>query len=377
MKTTPVPMKTLLLASLVAVATLPWPAHAVTLPEGYTQVNLVADEPGVAARTDPDLVNPWGLIAGPASIYVNLTETSLTKTYTPGGSPFAFKVHFPGPGAIEDGSPTGIVFNETKSFRLTNGVRRAAATFLMAGEGGNIAAWNSFVNGPKNATNVIDQSSAGAVYKGLAIGFDTNGAPRLYAANFRLGRVDVFDAQFNLIGVFSDPNIPGGFAPFNVRTIRGRLFVTFAKQGPGGFDDDPGTGNGYVDIFDMDGNLLRRFASNGVLDSPWGMTIAPRNFGRFSGALLVGNFGDGRINGFDLLTGQWLGALSTTAGEPIEIEGLWGLDFEQREIAGNECGFNANRLYFTAGPGDEEHGLLGYIKAVNPPPRGRFPFAQQ
>ena len=326
----------------------------------------MADTPSVAQRTDPDLINPWGIIAGPASIWVNITESSLTKAYQPGGRPFIFGVHIPGPGGADEGNPTGLAFNETRAFVLTNGVKRAPATFLMATENGTIAAWNQSVN-RTNAMIVVDESSAGASYKGIALATGTNGSPRIYAANFRLGRVDVFDAQFNLIAAFTDPTVPAGFAPFNIRTIRGSLFVTFAKQAAGLEDDEPGPGNGFVDIFDTDGTLLRRFASSGVLNSPWGITIAPRNFGKFSGALLVGNFGDGRINAFDLLTSKSLGFLTTSNGDAIEIEGLWGLDFDQRERAGDECGFTADRLYFAAGPGDEEHGLLGYIRAIQKP----------
>jgi uncharacterized protein (TIGR03118 family) len=151
-----------------------------------------------------------------------------------------------------------------------------------------------------------------------------------------------------------------------VRNIRGRLFVTFAKQGlPDAEDDEPGPGNGYVDIFDTDGTVLRRFASAGELNSPWGLAVAPRNFGKFSHALLVGNFGDGRINAYDLLTGKHLGHMTTPEGTDLVIEGLWGLTFERDELPERESLFTANRLYFTAGPNGEDDGLVGFIRPVN------------
>src|SRR5262249_53528357 len=175
------------------------------------------------------------------------------------------------------------------------------------------------------------------------------------------------DDAFQFLFSFTDTNLPAGFAPFNVRTIRGKLFVTFAKQLlPDADDDEAGPGNGYIDIFDTDGTLLRPFAAQGALNSPWGLTTAPRNFGKFSNALLVGNFGDGRINAYDLLTGKWLGYLTDGGGAPLVIDGLWGLAFETEEIFERECLFTAQRLYFTAGVAHEDHGLFGYIHPINP-----------
>jgi uncharacterized protein (TIGR03118 family) len=278
-------------------------------------------------------------------------------------TPFAIQVPNPAGGA---GAPTGLAFNDTAAFVITNGNRHAQSTFLMATEDGTITAWNQRISG-SNAVIVVDNSGAGAVYKGLAIARDTNGAPRIYAANFHAGVVDVFDAHFQPVGSFTDSNLPAFFAPFNVRTIRGKLFVTFALQKlPDAMDDQSGPGNGYVDMFDSDGTLLRSFAAQGALNSPWGLAVAPRHFGKFSGALLVGNFGDGRINAFDLLTGKFLGALSTPAGDPVVIPGLWGLGFERDERPDRECEFEAFRLYFTAGPNGESDGLLGYLHSTHP-----------
>ncbi len=172
---------------------------------------------------------------------------------------------------------------------------------------------------------------------------------------------------------FADTNLPALFAPFNIRTIRGRLFVTFAKQKlPDKMDDDAGPGNGFIDIFDTDGTLLRSFASNGALNSPWGMAVAPIRFGKFSHALLVGNFGDGRINGYDLLTGKLLGNLTHADGSDVVIEGLWAISFERDELFEHESDFRAQRLYFTAGPNEESDGLFGFLRPVSllvPPAR--------
>ena len=255
----------------------------------------------------------------------------------------------------------------------------------MSTEDGLIVGWNS--NLGSNAVIMVNNSSSNtvpvpggntsthAVYKGLAIVADSNGMPHLYAANFSGGVVDEFDVyDFNYVRSFTDPNLPDSFAPFNVRNFRGRLFVTFAKQDlPEAEDDQGGPGNGLLDIFDADGTMLRRVVSKGgQLDSPWGMVIAPPNFGKFSRALLVGNFGDGRINAYDLLTGKWLGDLKTSNGSELFIGGLWGLTFEKEEVPGDECGFQAQRLYFTAGPNGENHGLLGILRPVSP----AFPSAQ-
>jgi hypothetical protein len=207
----------------------------------------------------------------------------------------------------------------------------------------------------------VDNSASNSVYKGLALGTNAQGT-FLYATNFHLGTVDVFDESFNqvqLAGSFSDPQLPPpslgspGFAPFGIQNIGGNLFVTYALQKPDQHDDQAGLSNGFVDVFDTDGNLLSRFASNGTLNSPWGVALAPDGFGMFSGALLVGNFGDGRINAFDSTTGAFLGQLPDPAGQPISIDGLWGITFQQ------------STLFFAAGINGEADGLMGTLGAVN------------
>jgi uncharacterized protein (TIGR03118 family) len=331
----------------------------------YTQMNLVSDLATNATHTDARLLNPWGIVAGPNVVWLNDNHSGLITAYSPAGKPDKFAVSVPAPGGGA-GAPSGLVFNDTRQFVVSNGRVHAPATFLIATEDGTIAAWNHPVTGT-NAVIVVDRSGSNAVYKGLALAQTASGAPQIYAANFHAGSVDVFDAQFHFVQSFSDTNLPALFAPFNVRTIRGRLFVTFAKQKlPNKMDDEAGPGNGYLDIFDTDGTLLRSFASGGALNSPWGLAVAPMRFGKFSHALLVGNFGDGRINGYDLLTGKLLGHLTRADGTDLAVPGLWALGFERDEIFEHESDFRAQRLYFTAGPHEETDGLLGLIRPVSP-----------
>jgi uncharacterized protein (TIGR03118 family) len=356
------------MAGLLTLAMLPVCSHAmptVSTNAGYVELDLVSDT-NLALHIDPRLLNPWGIVIGRSGIWVNDNHSGLATSYSPAGNPLKFSINITNQTG-DPGAPSGLVLNDTTQFVLSNGSKSAPSTFLMATEDGTILAWNGAITGT-NAMIVADRSTtpAGAIYKGLAIAKDTNGAPQIYAANFHAGLVDVFDGQFNYVKSFTDTNVPAGFAPFNIRRIRGRLFVTFALQGPGAEDDQSGPGNGYVDIFDTDGTLLRRFASQGALNSPWGMAVAPEHFGKFSHALLVGNFGDGKINAFDLLTGKLLGNLKDHDGVDVVIDGLWALTFEADEVPGRECEFNAQRLYFTAGPNEEADGLLGIIRPISP-----------
>jgi uncharacterized protein (TIGR03118 family) len=347
---------------------LPAQSHAmptVSTNAGYVELDLVSDT-NSALHTDPRLLNAWGIVIGRSTIWVNDNHSGLATSYSPVGNPLKFSINITNQTG-DPGAPTGLVLNDTPQFILSNGTKSAPSTFLMATEDGTILAWNGAITGT-NAMIVADRSTtpAGAIYKGLAVALNTNGAPQIYAANFHAGLVDVFDGQFNYVTSFTDTNVPDGYAPFNIRRIRGRLFVTFALQGPGAEDDAPGAGNGFIDIFDTDGTLLRRFASHGALNSPWGLAVAPQRFGKFSHALLVGNFGDGKINAFDLLSGKPLGNLKDNAGDDLAIDGLWALTFETDEVPGRECEFNAQRLYFTAGPNGEGDGLLGIIRPISP-----------
>jgi uncharacterized protein (TIGR03118 family) len=328
----------------------------------YAQTNLVSDLPGVAKNTDSNLVNPWGIAFSATSpFWIADNHTGVATLYNGSGQPFPvgnpLVVTVPPPGGgMPPAAPTGIVFNPTADF--------AGSHFIFATEDGTIAAWTSGTA----AALKVDSSGSGAVYKGLALG--NNGSGNfLYAANFNSGKIDVFNSAFApvmLPGGFQDPNIPAGFAPFDIQSIGGKLYVTYAKQDAAKHDDVAGPGNGYVDTYDLSGNLLKRVISQGPLNSPWGLTLASPNFGPLSGDLLVGNFGDGTINGFDPITGALIGSLADQQGHPIVNPGLWALTFGN---GGN--GGNLNTLYFTAGiPGPdtvEDHGLFGQIQAVPEP----------
>ena len=334
----------------------------------FVQHNLVSDIPGLADQTDPNLVNPWGIAASATSpLWISDNHSGATTVYNGSGQPFPAAnpliVQIPPPsGGNPPSAPTGQVFNPTAGFMLSGG---QPALFLFASEDGTISGWNSSV-GP-NAVIMVDNSGSGAVYKGLALGASSQ-VPLLYAANFNAGSIDVFDANFSTVtldGGFADPDLPPGFAPFNIQSIGTRLYVTYALQDDARHDDVSGPGNGFIDVFDFNGNLVQRLVSNGKLNSPWGLALAPSQFGDFSKALLVGNFGDGTINAYDPASGAYLGALQDSMGAVISIPGLWGLLFGN---GGN--GGDVNTLYFTAGiPGDgniEDHGLFGSIQAANP-----------
>lgn len=329
----------------------------------YKVVKLVADQPGIARHTDPYLINPWGLTIRPnGNIMIADNGTDLATTYRATGKVRPTRVAIPG-------APTGLVQNFGPDFVFSNGAGSAPARVIYAVEDGRIAAWNPDLD-PTNAIVVVDNSASGAVYKGIARG-QIGAEEFLYVANFHDGVVEVYDSHFDFVLSFTDATIPAGFAPFNVRNIRGRLFVTYAKQlAPDNEDDEAGPGNGFVDVFDLDGTFLHRFASRGVLNSPWDVTRAPFGFGIFSDAVLVGNFGDGRINAFNPDNGNFLGPLRKDNGDPIAIDGLWGLTFGVRTALFldpfgcfcDEAFINIPVLYFTAGPDDEAHGLFGFIR---------------
>ncbi len=321
----------------------------------YVRKNLVSDQPGRARITDPNLVNAWGISFFPnGPFWVSDNGTGLATVYDGDGTIVPLVVTIPPPNGSPAGTkatPTGQVANTTNDFRI--GTPAAPAKFIFATEDGTLAAWNS---GTK-AVLVVDKSASQAVYKGLALGL-RGGESFLFATNFHAGKIAVFDKHFRSVtlpsGAFKDPAIPSGYAPFGIANVRGSLVVTYAQQDAAKHDDVAGAGHGFVDIFDTQGRLLRRFAARGTLNSPWGVALAPLSFGRFGGDLLIGNFGDGRINVFGL-RGDFLGQLGRTAKRPFTIQGLWGLVF------GNAAKANPNTLYFTAGPNDEKHGLFGSI----------------
>jgi uncharacterized protein (TIGR03118 family) len=268
-----------------------------------------------------------------------------------------------GTGAV--GAPTGQAFNTfdpaSTDFVISANGKSGPAFFLFATEDGTIAGWNPNVDNA-NALIAVDRSTAtdsagdvGANYKGLALVTTPNGK-FIYATSFRFGTVDVFDSHFNLVNSFTDPTVPDGFAPFGIHNIGGKLYVTFAKQGPGKNDDDARPGDGFVDVFAPNGDLLQRLVSRGRLDSPWAVTLAPPTFGAFGGDILVGNLGNGHIGAYDPTSGELQKQLSSAVGGPITIDGLWGLRF-----APATPGAGPNTLFFTAGLNDEADGLFGTI----------------
>jgi uncharacterized protein (TIGR03118 family) len=327
----------------------------------YRQRNLVSDIPGVARVTDPNLVNPWGMSAGPSTpVWVSDADADVTTLYQGGINGSKLDV-IPLVVTIPNGAPTGQVYNPTGDWVVSNGADSGPALFIFASESGTISGWNPAVPSPAPSTQAqVGISKPNAIYKGLAISTG-GGGDYLYAANFHTGRINVFDGSFNQVnwpGAFRDPSLPPRFAPFNIQNLDGRLYVAYAKQDADAEDEIAGPHLGYVDVYGLDGHLISRLVSRGRLDAPWGLAIAPSNFGRFSGDLLVGNFGDGRISAYDPMTGQPHGQLRHPDGSKIEIQGLWGLMF------GNGVAGSPNTLLFTAGIGDEAHGLMGTIEAL-------------
>jgi len=348
------------LAALLGASTLLSNA-AFAAPGGYVQTNLVSDRPNIAAATDPNLINPWGVafFAGGA-FWVSDNGNGLSTLYSGTGSviPAVFSVPAPS-GQTTPASPTGIVINTTQGFEVPG--TKLPAAFIFSTEDGTISAWaGGLPTNPASAVIAVDNSAGGtgAVYKGLEFG-TTAAGNFIYATNFRAGTIDVFDSNFapanaKLLGTFTDPAIQKGYAPFGIRNIAGNLFVTYAKQDAAKHDDVAGAGHGYIDVFDTDGHLLQRFANGGFLNSPWGVALAPAGFGQLSNTILVGNFGSGAINAYDL-SGHFVAPLENRFGRPIVIPGLWGLYF------GGAAASTPDTLFFTAGPDHETHGLLGSI----------------
>ncbi len=326
----------------------------------YQQTNLVSDIKGLAKTTDPNLVNAWGLTSSSGSPWwVANNGTGTSTLYNGDGVPFPIGnplvVTIPVPmGQMGTAAPTGTVFNGSTDFEVTP---KNPARFIFVTEEGTISGWNPTAD-PTHAILKVGPSSS-AVYKGATLG-QMSGANFLYVANFRGGSVDVFDATFNPVvmpsGAFNDPHLPSGFAPFNVQNINGMIFVAFAKQDADKKDEVAGRGLGFVDVFDTTGNWLMRLKHGRWLNAPWGLALAPADFGKFSNDILVGNFGSGRIAAFSPKNGNFRGLLRGHHGLPITIDGLWALRFGNGANAGP-----VNTLFFTAGIDDENHGLFGTL----------------
>jgi uncharacterized protein (TIGR03118 family) len=324
----------------------------------YDLTGLVSNKPAIpATHTDANLVNPWGIAINPANgaVWISDNGKGLSTAYGGDGTSLGVLVTIPGPGGVGQSTPTGAVFNGTSNFVVNKSGSSAPSTFLFATEDGTINGWNQTVD-PANAVQEV--STPGAVYKGLTIA-RLRGRTAIFAANFHAGTIDVFNQHFLPVTLthhaFQDRNLPAGFAPFNIATIHQQLFVTYAMQNAAKHDDVPGAGNGFVDVFNTQGRFLRRFASGGDLNSPWGITRAPAGSGFFAGDILVGNFGDGRINAFNM-GGHLEAQLLTPSSGPVTIDGLWGLHFGD--------GRNAEpvtTLFFTSGPNSEGDGLFGTL----------------
>jgi uncharacterized protein (TIGR03118 family) len=340
----------------------------------YQQKNLVADEKGHAIRTDPHLINGWGLAFFPHGPFWVVDEgTGVSTVYGPHGKPIPLVVTIPaapsqpfGP----QGTPTGLVANTTSGFVISQNGKSGPARFIFDSEDGTISGWNPDVD-PDYAVIVIDYSTSkpnrrfSGSYYGLAIGENSRGQTVIYAADGGTSattdnnEIDMFNDEFEYLGSFSDPHIPSDMGVYGIQNIDGRLYVSFA-----GFEQYQG---GIIDVFDTDGKLLRRFAANsseGPLQAPWGFALAPADFGVFSNALLIGNVQGGRINAFNPNTGAFLGHLQNIHGDPIEIEGLWSLAFGTDKHANGKT----NELFFTAGPtfppntAEYSNGLFGVIR---------------
>jgi uncharacterized protein (TIGR03118 family) len=334
---------------------------ALALPAAATPfrvVNLVTDDQSVNAAqiTDPNLVNAWGISHSPASpFWVSSNGGGISTLYrvnpvSNATTKVGLEVTIPGAGNV-----TGQVFNIGNAGGNFNG-----NLFLFVSEDGTISGWRGALG---TTAEVLQTGSSNNSYKGSAIATTANGT-YLYAADFAGGQIDVLKGKAaapDLTGTFSDPNIPSGYAPFNIQNLADTLYVTYAVRNPVTGDDVAGPGNGIVDAYNLQGDFIARVGSNGTLDSPWGLAIAPASFGGFAGDLLVGNFGDGHINAFDTSNDTFVGQLLGVGGVPVEIDGLWGL------IAGNDGGAgNSQAIYFSAGPGDEGHGLFGVIAVPEP-----------
>jgi uncharacterized protein (TIGR03118 family) len=345
----------------------------------FEQVNLVANKSSYSPlHVDPTLLNAWGLAWSPNGIaWVNSQAGHVSELYDNLGAIIRAPVAIPSPADTIGGNPTGIVFNSTKGFLLGNG---KAASFIFVGVDGIVSAWNGTITTNGNRAVVVANNSANSSYTGLTLAND-NGTNLLYAANFRAGTIDVWDTAWNKWSLpFKDPSLPAGYSPFNIQSVSTWLFVTYAKVGPDGHDQ-AGEGAGFVDVFNPDGTWVKRFASRGPLNAPWGVVEAPAKFyvdadndkddnsgkGGDGGdhhinmndqtqpTILIGNFGNGYINAYTL-DGRSLGALSAH-NRPIVIPGLWALSF----APATATAVDPNRLYFTAGPAKEMDGLFGYL----------------
>jgi uncharacterized protein (TIGR03118 family) len=329
----------------------------------FLATNVVTDSGSNAPHVDANLINGWGVAFNPTGfVWVANQGTSTSTLYDGKGVVQSLVVSIPA-GAGGNAGPTGIVFNGTQDFKVTENSVTGAAPFLFVGTGGTVSGWSPAVNRTR-AVTMVDTAANGATpaaYTGLALA-SSAGVNYLYAADFRNGRVDVYDPTFRKVtlpgGTFTDANLPAGYAPYGIQAIGNRIYVSYAQHATGGPGANRGAGLGIVNAFDTGGALVSRFATGGALNAPWGMALAPANFGSVGGMLLVGNFGDGTIHAFDPATGKMTGTLSKADKTPIVVDGLWGIAF------GNGVSDQpTNTLFYAAGPNNETHGVYGRIDA--------------
>lgn len=360
------------LAGLLCLLALPFSVSA----QRYDQTNLVSDLSGMANNTDPLLVNPWGVAfskGGP--IWVSDNNSGFSTVYNGAGVPYPtgnpLQVKIPLPNGVQPpppAAPTGIVINATTGFVVTEGTHSGAAQFIFDTEDGTISGWSATVDF-KNAILVVDNSKPGgvdhsmlgAVYKGLAIATVTVNMVKetyIFATNFRDAVIEQYDSKFNFIKSFTDPKIPAGYAPFGIQLLKGQLYVTYAKQDAAKHDSVAGPGFGYLVTFNpVTTKPLKVAISQGNLNAPWGMAIAPAlKFGTFSKDLLIGNFGDGHINVYNPTTFAFIGQVEDMSGTPLFIDGLWNLTF-----GSGGTNVPTSTLLFTAGIQAEQHGLMGTL----------------
>jgi uncharacterized protein (TIGR03118 family) len=328
---------------------------------GYRQANLVSDAGSAASRTDPGLINPWGIAFIPGQTFwiANNKAGSSEVLDVTGALQSPSRIVIPSPSSDIPSAPTGIVFNPIADDFF---VRGTPAQLLFATEDGTVSTWAE-IDGtfPETATLAINNSVAGTVYKGLAILTPACCREYLALADFRDGFIVPYDISFNrlaTLGTFTDPDLPRGYVPFNIQQIGDQVFVTFALQDAAKHDPVAGAGNGIVDIFAQEGVFIRRFVSNGPLNAPWGIVQSAAGFGPFSNDILIGNFGDGTINAFNPSNGNFLGSLKDSTGNVIRNAGLWGLIFRADGVG------DPNAHYFTAGGDNEKHGVFGTISFV-------------
>jgi len=343
-----------LLVTMVLFAIVFSAASAVA--QRFAQTNIVSDLPNVAITMDPNLKNAWGIAFGPGNpIWIADNGTGLSTLYDGAGNIIPLVVTIPAPAADDTSAPTGLVINASDDFVVSNGSASGSSIFIFDTEDGTIVGWSPGVDMTHGIIAVSNDH--GAIYKGLAIAKTSKGH-FLYANDFHNGFVEMYNSKFQLVKTFTDTSLPSGYAPFGIQNIKGQIFVTFAKQDELKEDEVAGPELGFVDIFDTDGNLVRRFASRGKLNAPWGLAMAPATFGKFANSILVGNFGDGRINAYEPATGKFLGQLRNSKGDVLVIDGLWAI------TPGGGAGTTADDLLFTAGPDHEEHGLFGKLNRI-------------